>query len=372
MKKVIHFSGLNGLRAIAAVAVVFSHTTQGLAAFGLDPFILGRYPDGNPRTTLLAGFGVSIFFALSGFLITYLLLAERETGTINVRNFYIRRVLRIWPLYYLYLGLSVITLIAFHVHFEKQSMLFYVFLMANMPFIFGGLMPLVGHYWSLGVEEQFYAFWPWIVKKSRSVLKITIIITTSLILLKTAFKLLDMRYGISWPYNFLHVTRFHCMTIGAIGAICYFQKDRLFMRLSNHFMMQTFAWLIILLVALNRFHIISFLDNEIIAVITVILIIGQIEKTNRIVNLDLPLFDFLGKISYGIYVIHPIVIFYAAKSITFSGSANVLHYLFVYMLISGMTIAFAWLSYTFFEKRFMRWKVRFSTIHSSATRVVDP
>src|SRR4051812_16240676 len=102
MKKVLHFSGLNGLRAIAAIAVVFAHTTTGLYSFGLDCFIFGKYPDGNPKSTLLAGFGVSIFFALSGFLITYLLLEEKRQKEINIKNFYIRRILRIWPLYYLY------------------------------------------------------------------------------------------------------------------------------------------------------------------------------------------------------------------------------------------------------------------------------
>src|SRR5271155_5691395 len=102
MKQAVYFSGLNGLRAIAALSVVFSHTTTSLNQFGLNPFIYGKFPDGTTKTTLLAAFGVTIFFALSGFLITYLLLEEKKTKEINIKNFYIRRILRIWPLYYLY------------------------------------------------------------------------------------------------------------------------------------------------------------------------------------------------------------------------------------------------------------------------------
>src|SRR5689334_11784431 len=113
MRPVLHFSGLNGLRAIAALSVLFGHTTMGLSSFGLNPFIFGQYSDGTPTTTLLAPFAVSIFFALSGFLITYLLLEEKRTTEINIKNFYTRRILRIWPLYYLYLIISILTWIIF-------------------------------------------------------------------------------------------------------------------------------------------------------------------------------------------------------------------------------------------------------------------
>ncbi|HWY12027.1 MAG TPA: acyltransferase family protein, partial [Bacteroidia bacterium] len=71
--KTIYLPGLNGLRAIAAIAVVISHTTLSLNKFNLDPNIFGSLQNGEPQGLLLAGNGVSIFFVLSGFLITYLL-----------------------------------------------------------------------------------------------------------------------------------------------------------------------------------------------------------------------------------------------------------------------------------------------------------
>lgn len=365
----VFFSGLNGLRAIAALAVVFAHTTRELNLFGLNSFVFGQSSFGSPKATMLAGFGVSIFFTLSGFLITYLLLQEKKTGEINIRNFYIRRILRIWPLYYLYLVLAIITAVVFDIPYEGTSILFYTFLLANVPLIFGGMLPFLGHYWSLGVEEQFYSFWPWVVKKSKSILTITCAICAGLIVLKIIIRLIDIKTlngGSSLLYTTLHVTRFHCMMIGAIAAILYERRHKLFLRLTNNLPVQVASWIVILLVAINKFHLASFIDNEIISVVTVFLIIGQIEVNKRIVNLNIGFFDFIGKISYGIYVIHPLVIFYLSKLMFFSNQ-SVLHYIIVYCCVFGGTILLSYLSYTYFEKRFLDLKDKYTTIRSSGS-----
>lgn len=369
MNNRVHFSGLNGLRAMAALAVVFSHTTIGLNEFGLNQFIFGQYTDGNPKATLLAGFGVTIFFSLSGFLITYLLLEEKKTGGVNIKNFYIRRILRIWPLYYSYLGLALITIFIFDIPYNKTSLLFYIFLSANIPFIFGGKIPFIGHYWSLGVEEQFYSFWPWVVKKSRSILKITLIICVALITLKIIVRIVDIKIlngESSLFYDTIHVTRFQCMLIGALGAILYHQKHNLFLKLTNNLFTQFLSWTIIFIVAINKFHFVSFIDNEFIAVVTVLIIIGQIEERNRIVNLNFSFFEFIGKISYGIYVIHPLVIFYLSKIIAVSDKTNILNYILVYFSVFALTITLAFISYRYFEKRFLDLKDKYATIKSKA------
>lgn len=374
MKQILHFSGLNGLRAIAALSVLFSHTTRGLSSFGLNSYIFGVSSNGNPKTTLLAGFGVSIFFALSGFLITYLLLEEKRTQEISIKNFYMRRILRIWPLYYSYFIACLLTMFLFHLPFEKLSLLFYIFLSANVPFIFGGVLNFLGHYWSLGVEEQFYSFWPWIIKKSGTILKTTLVICISLMCLKCIVRFIDI--GIhagkeSLLYEAIQVTRFQCMLIGAIGAILYFQKNKLFLIITNNVITQAVSWFVILLVAINKFHIVSFLDNEFISVITLFLIMGQIQKDNRIVNLDTSFFNFIGKISFGIYVIHPLLIFYLSKLFIFSNKTALLNYLFVYFIVFFVTILLAYLSYEFFEKKFLKLKEKYTTINTSAESIKD-
>ncbi|QEC41955.1 acyltransferase family protein [Pseudobacter ginsenosidimutans] len=97
-----YFKGLNGLRFIAAFLVLMLHAELIRVKYGL--FNLKDYSLFN-----CGHLAVEFFFVLSGFLITYLLLEEdRDTGTINIKSFYMRRVLRIWPLYYIILIIGLV------------------------------------------------------------------------------------------------------------------------------------------------------------------------------------------------------------------------------------------------------------------------
>jgi len=99
----LYLPGLNGLRAFAALSVVFAHISQkGIAEFGLLKIL--AYP--------IADFGVTLFFVISGFLITYLLLMElNKNKDIDIKKFYIRRILRIWPIYYLFIVICIGTFV---------------------------------------------------------------------------------------------------------------------------------------------------------------------------------------------------------------------------------------------------------------------
>src|SRR3989338_8543857 len=104
----VFFPNLNGLRFIAALMVIIHHIEQIKSILKMDNFST------FPPVFFVGKLGVILFFVLSGFLITYLLLQEKEvSNTISVRQFYIRRILRIWPLYYfiILLGLIIIPLI---------------------------------------------------------------------------------------------------------------------------------------------------------------------------------------------------------------------------------------------------------------------
>jgi len=173
--------GLNGIRAIASLAVIISHTTQSLGEFNLDRYLFGKFSDGNPIGLLLAGYGVSMFFVLSGFLITYLLQEEGAKAKIDIKKFYVRRILRIWPLYYLYLGFVILLMIINDKPINVTSLIYYVFFSANIPFILETGLLYLGHYWSLGVEEQFYLFWPWLVRNGKYLLQIIILLIIVLI-----------------------------------------------------------------------------------------------------------------------------------------------------------------------------------------------
>lgn len=146
------FAGLDGLRAISVLMVILGHLYWA-------PSFPGRFLAGvvNP-----ANLGVRMFFVISGFLITTLLLGERaRTGAVNLRRFYYRRTLRIFPAYYVFLLVVALLSAAGIVALERGDLLWaltYTFNMKGEQYTWW-----LGHTWSLAVEEQFYLLWPAIV-----------------------------------------------------------------------------------------------------------------------------------------------------------------------------------------------------------------
>ena len=254
--------------------------------------------------------------------------------------------------------------------FRYDELICYIFLAANIPSIIGiPPLPLLVHYWSLGVEEQFYAFWPWLARmRTEKLLKVASIGIIVLLLLKLIFKIISIKYQITIPYTAIHITRFHCMLLGCIGAILLYRKNEFFLRLTTNLFTQIICWILLLVAAINRFHFFSFIDNELISVIALCLIIGQIKGKNRVVNLENNIMDFLGKISYGIYVFHPLIIFYLSKLFNGMISIGFFAHLLIYLSVTILTIVVAWLSYQYYEKRFLKMKLRFSIIPSSSAK----
>ncbi|MBC7947583.1 MAG: acyltransferase [Chitinophagaceae bacterium] len=357
----VQLKGLNGIRTIAAMAVVIFHIGVELKAFGFE----------STTRTDLGGFGVSMFFSLSGFLITYLLLIEKARfGNVSIKDFYIRRVLRIWPLYFLYLTLALITMYVYLPESLPGSLAYYLFLGANIPYIFGTTLPLLIHYWSLGVEEQFYLFWPWVIRKSKNILRFLIIFTVVFIVIKLGLRYINATTEYKWPYQAWHVTRFDCMTIGAIGAFFFYHKNPLFLKVVYSVPAQILAWSVVVLMLFNKFHIASVLDSEFLAALTVVMIVNVSTNPKTLVNLDKPVFDFLGKISYGIYVYHAIIIFFTIEWLGFfiQRLPIVPRYMFVFTFIPLVTFLVSYLSYEYFEKRFLRIKSQHARVKSSDTK----
>lgn len=111
--------------------------------------------------------GLCLFFALSAYLITGLLLREREsTGTISVRKFYVRRVLRIWPLYFFGVAIGVALAIVIHVPSDVTGFAWFMLFAGNVYCgAFGWLHNPMNQLWSISVEEQFYLLWPWPIRR---------------------------------------------------------------------------------------------------------------------------------------------------------------------------------------------------------------
>lgn len=356
--KPIHLSGLNGLRAFAALAVVVSHSRLAQDKFGLPP-----------TTSLqLAQYGVTIFFALSGFLITFLLLKEREqTQTVNIQSFYIRRVLRIWPLYYFYLLVSVSTLWFTQREVLPGSLLYYLFMLANVPFIINRALPKVDHYWSLGVEEQFYLVWPLIMRHLRNPFTFLIGVISLFIVGRGIAGYLKFKYQIEIPYLIFTVNRFDCMALGCLGAFVIHENRQRVIQMAHSLAAQVIVWATFALITFNQFKIHPLVNHIFVAGITVLAILNLAFNRSSIVSFDYPIIDFLGKISFGIYVYHPLVIFAAAKAKHyFLPEANL--GLWIFPIIVGATILVSYLSYQFFEKRFLKIKDRYAIVRSSGSK----
>ena len=165
-----YFNNLDGLRFFAAFAVIIGHCQSLIFQRGLRAY--------SPFADKLANFGVDFFFVLSGFLISYLLLREIDkTGTIKIRFFYYRRFLRIWPVYFAFglIGLAVgkIFIDWFNYHpeyshdYSIKDFFYNVFFLGTFSINFQAMLGfhrpvsslMVGHFWSLGIEEQFYLLW---------------------------------------------------------------------------------------------------------------------------------------------------------------------------------------------------------------------
>lgn len=311
--------------------------------------------------------GVTLFFVISGFLITFLLINELEkSSTVNIPKFYMRRILRIWPIYYGYILVAIASLwlIGRQVDLVNNTLWYYILFAANIPFCsIGALWPIV-HYWSIGVEEQFYLFWPWLVRIGKKRL-LPIAVTVFVVWLACKWGSYGL-FGKSFIYRFFSVTRFHCMMIGAIGAILYYQRNKIFMSVLTNKVVTTMAWILFLLSGFYTDFIPAPMRAEYIAIVSLILIMSQVTGKTFIFNLEHKIFDFVGKISYGIYVINPLLLFwlsrwYSSLHITWE---PIYQYIVIYVGVIIITIFVAWLSYTFYERPFLHIKNRLAVVKS--------
>lgn len=171
-------------------------------------------------------------------------------------------------------------------------------------------------------------------------------------------------WGTTTIYRFLAVTRFDCMMIGAIGAILFYTQSGWF----NRFLSNRIIGAACLLVLFFSQTWVGFVPTPVrtlvIALLALVCIMSQLHTP--IINLENRLCDLVGKISYGIYVIHPLLIF-GISSLYRNADIQLqetLAAILIYYMITVVTILVAWLSYHFFESPFLRLKNRFAIVHS--------
>ena len=379
----VFFPSLNGLRFIAAFVVIVHHLEQIKLFFGLPSLFFKWH-----FIKIVGELGVTLFFTLSGFLITYLLLAEKERfGTVFVKEFYIRRVLRIWPLYYLIIILGLFILP--HIDFFKIPVytegvqyrfgikaFFYFILFPNVVSNLYAYMPFIAQTWSIGIEEQFYLIWPWIVKKSENYLRVLLTIIIGLFLITNVLSHFadhseDMSNAsnsnklISFAYRYLAMLRIGCMAIGGIGAYYLYKLDMRILRLIYSSITQIVTLVVVIAMMFLGVEI-PYITHEFYSVLFLIIILNLAANPKSLINLENKILDYLGKISYSIYMWHNVAIiigFHIARVYNpqlddfFSNSIY-------YSVTFVFTLILSTASYELYEKQFLKFKHLFAKVQS--------
>jgi peptidoglycan/LPS O-acetylase OafA/YrhL len=379
-RKTVYFPGLNALRYFAAAAVVVCHVEE-FKAINLLP---AHYDVVYGLGTL----AVTFFFVLSGFLITFLLLAEKaKYQTINIQSFYIRRALRIWPVYYLIsaLGLFIlpnvttltIPILSSKVEAQQPVNSFlYFFFLPNIALGLKYVVPYASHLWSIGVEEQFYVFWPWIFKSAKRQLMIMISIIIAFFLMRVCCNYLTNNFlsfrelGNSL-YEILDRTRIDCMAIGGIGAFLIHGNSHWFKRYFINFTTTVASILFPILLIVTNIDF-DYIQHLLFAISFLLFIINVSCSERSLFRLEGKLWDFLGNISYSIYMYQYLAIglillvFKKFNALTFTTFHNVLFHILCQVLV----VLLAYTSYRFLETPFLKLKKRFTFVQSTTALTI--
>ena len=353
-----YYPALDGLRGVAILLVVIYHN------FG---FISQSH---------FGWLGVDLFFVLSGFLITGILLKTVDKPGF-LSNFYMRRVLRIFPLYYLSLLIFLFVLPPFtseriHWDYYIDNQVYFWTYIQNWLFIFKepGNAQILNHYWSLAVEEQFYIFWPLVMLLLKKPKRLLIFISI-LLLAVIAFRFGLWIYRIEnlAYYNLYTFTRIDGICIGCITALLYHINYE-FIRKYTSLIVIAFAGVNFLFYFINSISSYSFPYIALVGYTTFAMMFGLLvyeaaRGETRLINyiFTLPVFRFLGKISYALYVFHwPVylLLFYYWPLSWSSGISKFGNNILVAILATIISIIISWLSTRYFESHFLRLKHKYA------------
>jgi len=374
----VYFPNLDGLRFIAASMVFLQHGFARLAASsGIDNDVLVRIA----KTLGSGGMGVSIFFVLSGFLITYLLLQEQnQTGKIKLTNFYIRRVLRIWPLYFL------VVLFGFIIYPWLKSMMgidtvlcsrqiYYWTFLSNFDEIFihhncyGHGAQIQSITWSVSIEEQFYLFWPllFILLKPKNYIYIFI----SIIAASIGFRLMNAEDD---PVLYFH-TASVLMDLATGGLAAWLIINRPgFKRIFNS--MSIIPSLFIYIIGFvglmywdvfEGFHYCHALIRIYFVLYFIFIILHQNYAPDSFLKLSHNrFFTNMGKYTYGMYLLHPLAILIMDILFRINNlQRDIFNHELIYSVVSfSLTLLICISSYHLYEKHFLKLKNRFSVIQT--------
>ena len=368
-KERIFFPNLDGLRFFSFFSVFLFH----IWLLFFDRF---KVPGTTHKVVTFlfqnGEIGVNFFFVLSGFLITYLLIEEnRLTGRIHVINFYIRRILRIWPLFYLCILFGLVlyplikNLIGGELYDVAHPWTYFVFL-NNFDFMRNGAPAIISVLWSVAIEEQFYLCWPLILSlvPLRKYPYVFFIIILGSIIFR-AFHIEDPR-----------VLHFHTLAVigdMALGGLLAYYI--IFSKRFHNFIADMprlsigLLYLLALIIFLFRHQLfigpLVVVERLIIAIVFGLIILEQNFSAHSLFKMSsLKKVSNLGIYTYGLYCLHVIALTFMEQLFRKVGfnMENPIILLVAGLLALVVCIILALISYHYFEKRFLKLKDRFAFI----------
>jgi len=381
----VYFKNLDGIRFCAAFLVLLQHS------FGFKQ----GYSDSVPFVDRLFGdtgrLGVNLFFILSGFLISYLLLVEKDsTGTVSYRNFYLRRVLRIWPLYLGY-GL-ILTFVSPYVADKlgwgndttfplmMLNLLFLLIFSVNMQIAFlGANRGMFEISWSVCIEEQFYLVWPLLMNNFRKKLPGLLVVMFGISILVRVVIVFLLPYVItSWtPDRFPlcnHLLLFDKLDLfggGLFIALLYRQRERY----ATFFRVCFRPWIQIVMTLLALLYTLSvikpegeyfqlFVDHYICDILYGYVLLAAVVE-NSIYRLEKPFLKTMGRVSFGIYLFHTAVCQFVLlffRKVVGHPEWRLVYDIVYPLACLAVTGAIAWCSYNYYEMWFLKKKRKFELV----------
>ena len=372
MTKAGYFPILDVLRLLASFCVLLAHSVVFFHAAPIETIHFGHIIKD-------AGYyGVLFFYVLSGFLITWLLLKEREdTGTIAVKKFYLRRALRIWPLYYL------IVLLSFFVFSwlwpwrqvmpgwnSPLSFLLYLFFLPNIATFSGAYLPTCFHTYTIGFEEQFYLFWPLILKVIRTRLLPVLVFLFFLpplleilhlyIVVQPSRQEAGVVHLVRAALTFINYSNMPAFIAGALSAVLFRDPGKKVVRALGGTGWK-YLWIAVIF-ALMYFGIPSLNGYvNLVSIVFALLILNLVQSASGSGRIS-GILARGGKISYGIYIFHPAVLILVsacmAKTAIGSFLPPLTMYLLYLLLSSLLVLLISAGSYRYFERAFLKRKER--------------
>jgi peptidoglycan/LPS O-acetylase OafA/YrhL len=302
-----HLAGLDALRAVAVLLVLIDHS--GLTNFGTLRVLYG-------------GLGVEIFFVLSGFLITWLLLGEVDRhGRIDLGAFYWRRATRLLPAMLVYLVVGALLLLAMGKPLPWPAITAYALYAMNYYQGLTGAEPhYLSHAWSLAVEEQFYLLWPALLivllRRGWSLRRSLAGLILSLWAVKAVWVLV-LGVGDDYLYRALE-TRADQLFMGCLLAVVLRSGDRwhaVFDTLARHrwlagaLVLALLATTALLQADVTTKYLIGYAVEPLLIAVLLPLVLVEARRAGWVARaINAPVVVLIGQVSYGIYLYHPFLI----------------------------------------------------------------